>query len=210
SETALPSRVHGALRVELRAEAIGLAGRGWPVVPGTTVTADAAVGAAQPWRRPVPVCQNESDRAGAYPATVAATWSENAYSLLAPTGTVLDALEVDAEFGKRAARLLRLLDTPVPIIALPDGNWLFLTRMAKQLPTELIEGGHVSCHSIGSWIPLPPTPLVSGTVHWRAKPTAWGWRLPSPRLIHDVLVSALYNTDTVAAQRLGVTVPSAA
>lgn len=214
SETRWPNRTCGAFRVELRAEAIGLAGRGWPVVPGTCVTDERVGDAAEQWLRPVPVERDWRDRASANPEEVAAKWAEGPYRLLVSTGTVLDALEVDAEAGKRAARLLRLIGRPAPIVALPDGNWLFLTRIAKEMSADLTACEAITWHSVGSWIPLPPTPFANGTVHWRVKPTAWGWRLPSPELIHDVLTSVLYNADTAtnaaATHRLGVAESSAA
>jgi len=42
------------------------------------------------------------------------------------------------------------------------------------------------------------------------KPTAWGWRLPSHELVHNVLLRALYDADAAVVQRLGGTESSAA
>src|SRR5699024_9713140 len=159
-----------AFGVELRAEAIGFAGRGWPVVPGTRVDDPPPDDRAQQWARPAPVRQYWSDQSSANPNRVAAMWAEHPYSLLVSTGTVVDALEVGANLGKRAASLLRQVSRPVPIIALPDRQWLFLTRVADCLPAELAGRGDVSWHSVGSWIPLPPTPVTNGVVHWRVNP----------------------------------------
>lgn len=203
SETGWPNRTGGAFRVELRAEAIGLAGRGWPVVPGACVTDERVGDGVGRELRPVPVDPDWCDRASANPEEVAAKWAEAPYGLLVSTGTVLDALEVDAEVGKRAAGLLRSIGRPAPILALPDGSWLFLTRAAGEMSAELGDRNEVRLHSVGSWIPLPPTPFASGTVHWRVKPTAWGWRLPDSGLIHEVLSSAVYNTDTATNAAVG-------
>ena len=210
SEPVWPIRMRDAFRVELRAEAIGFAGRGWPVVPGSRVDDRPPDDDVEQWSRPAPVQQYWREQASANPNKVAAIWAEHPYSLLVSTGTVLDALEVGAELGKRAASLLRRVSRPVPIIALPDGQWLFLTRVADRLSEELAGRDDVSWHSGGSWIPLPPTPVANGVVHWRVKPTAWGWRLPSHELVHNVLLRALYDADAAVVQRLGGTESSAA
>src|SRR4051812_4514665 len=106
----------GAFRIELRAEAIGLAWRGWPVLPGT-LPAKAEAG-AEVWSGPVPVHEDWTNRLGAHPNEVATWWNnDQAHSLLVATGTVLDAVEVGDELGKRAARLLRATGYPAPIVA---------------------------------------------------------------------------------------------
>ncbi|MGC7099280.1 bifunctional DNA primase/polymerase [Amycolatopsis lurida] len=201
----------GAFRIELRAEAIGLAGRGWPVLPGTYPAvpepAGDQAGADPDWQTPVPVHQNWRDEVGAHPHRVAAWWTEAPYSLLVATGTVVDAVEVDDELGRRAACLLRALGQPAPIVAMPNGRWLFLTTAsAGGCPAELAGRESVQYHGEGSWIPLPPTPFQHGVVHWRVKPEVWGWRLPDAAVVHDVLSRALEG----ARVQLAVAEPSAA
>ncbi|GAA5164897.1 MULTISPECIES: bifunctional DNA primase/polymerase [Amycolatopsis] len=177
-----------AFRIELRAEAIGLAWHGWPVLPGTVPANEAG---AEAWSGPVPVHHDWADRLGAHPGEVAQWWSGNPYSLLVGTGLVLDAVEVDVELGKRAARLLRATGHPAPIVATPDGRWLFLTTVAGNLPEQLATSGEVRWHGEGSWIPLPPTPFQHGVVHWRVRPDVWSWRLPEADVVHSVLIRAL-------------------
>ncbi|GAB3581853.1 bifunctional DNA primase/polymerase [Amycolatopsis endophytica] len=178
----------GAFRIELRAEAIGLAWHGWPVLPGTF---PAHTDTAGSWTGPAPVHQDWADRLGAHPNEVATWWNGQPYSLLVATGTVLDAVEVPDELGKRAARLLRATGHPAPIVATPDGRWLFLTTVADRIPEELATAGTVRWHGQGSWIPLPPTPFAHGVVHWRVKPDVWSWRLPTADAVHSVLTRAL-------------------
>lgn len=209
-QTGWPDRLRGAFRVELRAEAIGLAGRGWPVIPGTCVAAEQGADSAEGWTRPVPVEQDWQECGSANPDEIAATWAGYPYSLLVATGTVLDAIEVDDELGRRAARLLRVIGQPAPIVAMPDGRWLFLTRTARRIPADLAANDDVQWHGVGSFVSLPPTPFSHGVVHWRVKPTAWGWRLPSPDVVHDVLVGALYNEPSSEVQRLVAAGQSAA
>lgn len=209
-ETAWPDRLRGAFRVELRAEAIGLAGRGWPVLPGTCVAGGQEDDSAEGWTRPAPVQQDWRERGRPNPDEVAATWAEYPYSLLVATGSVLDAVEVGDEFGRRAARLLRVIGQPTPIVAMPDSRWLFLTKVATGLPAALAENDDVRWHGDGSWIPLPPTPFTHGVVHWRVKPTAWGWRLPAAEVVHDVLVGALEHGSTSTVQPLVAAGSSAA
>ncbi|NKQ59113.1 DNA primase [Amycolatopsis sp. K13G38] len=182
----------GAFRIELRAEAIGLAWHGWPVLPGTFPATDSGSGQ---WSGPVPVHEDWADRIGAHPNEVAGWWAgERPYSLLVATGKVVDAVEVDVELGKRAARLLRATGHPAPIVATPDGRWLFLSTVADSLPERLAVSGDVRWHGEGSWIPLPPTPFQHGVVHWRVKPDVWGWQLPEASAVHSVLVRALEQT----------------
>lgn len=212
SDTGRPDQLRDAFRVELRAEAIALAGRGWPVVPGTCVagTQDGDAGEqAADWTRPEPVPQDWRERRSANPDEVAATWSRYPYSVLVATGTVLDAVEVASELGRRAARLFRTLGRPVPIAAMPDNRWLFLTRVAGSLPTSLAVDD-VRWHGADSWVPLPPTPFTRGVVHWRVKPTAWGWRLPSPDVVHEVLAQALDGERSDTRARLATAEPKAA
>ncbi|GAB3006153.1 bifunctional DNA primase/polymerase [Amycolatopsis acidiphila] len=192
----------GAFRIELRAEAIGLAWHGWPVLPGTSPAADSG---DEAWSGPVPVHHDWADRLGAHPNEVAEWWNGHPYSLLVATGKVVDAVEVDVELGKRAARLLRATGHPAPIVATPDGRWLFLTTVADTLPERLATSGEVRWHGVGSWVPLPPTPFQHGVVHWRVKPDVWGWRLPEADAVHAVLARALDQADSLErAQQLVV------
>ncbi|HVW45031.1 MAG TPA: bifunctional DNA primase/polymerase [Amycolatopsis sp.] len=186
----------GAFRIELRAEAIGLAWHGWPVLPGTFPATDSGGGS---WSGPVPVHDDWTDRLGAHPNEVAEWWtSERPYSLLVATGKVVDAVEVDIELGKRAARLLRATGHPAPIVATPDGRWLFLTTVADSLPERLATDADVRWHGHGSWVPLPPTPFQHGVVHWRVKPDVWGWQLPEAAAVHAVLARALDQSASAA------------
>ncbi|PXY31195.1 bifunctional DNA primase/polymerase [Prauserella muralis] len=181
----------GAFRIELRAEAIGLAWRGWPVLPGTYPDTADRPEPGSTWTRPVPAHDDWQQRLGAHPRQVAAWWTGRPYSLLVATGTMVDAIEVDDRLGRRAATLLRATGNPAPIVAMPNGRWLFLTTSAERVPAVLAEHEDVEWHTEGSWIPLPPTPFEHGVVHWRVKPEIWGWRLPRAEAVHDVLVRAL-------------------
>jgi hypothetical protein len=188
-----------AFRIELRVEAIGLASRGWPVVPGT-YPKDSRWGGRH--RRdkdgPLPVHEDWEARLGTYSGQVGAWWSGGTpYSLLVATGSVVGAFEVDAELGRRAATALRALDVPVPIVATPDRRWYFLTAGHRESPepTDAIE---VRFHGDGSWVPMPPTTFQHGLVHWRVKPEVCGWRLPAPELVHDTLCTAGRDSQDVA------------
>ena len=99
-----PDSWRGAFRIELRAEAIGLAWRGWPVLPGVN-PAPLTDGDDLTWRRPVPASDNWREQIGTHAHEVATWFSDRTHSLLVATGTVLDAIEVDDELGKRACRL---------------------------------------------------------------------------------------------------------
>lgn len=190
-DTEWPDSWRGAFRIELRAEAIGLAWRGWPVLPGTYPESGDRSRPSSGWTMPVPAHEDWRQRLGAHPQQVAAWWTGRPYSLLVATGTMVDAVEVDDQLGKRAARLLRATGQPAPIVAMPNGRWLFLTTSSEGVPGILAEHDDVRWHGEGSWIPLPPTPFEHGVVHWRVKPEIWGWRLPAAGTVHNLLVRAL-------------------
>lgn len=173
-----------AFRIETRAEAIGLASRGWPVVPGTAPT-------GEEWLGPVPVHADWRDRIGADPDQVAAWWTGKPHSLLVATGTIVDAVEVDDELGRKTASLLRSTDRPAPILAMPTGKWIFLTAAGQEIPAGLAARPGVRWHGAGSFVPLPPTPFQHGVVHWRVKPETWGWQLPHAAAVHGILVRAM-------------------
>ncbi|MGY6657651.1 bifunctional DNA primase/polymerase [Amycolatopsis sp. TRM77291] len=193
-----PDSWRGAFRIEMRAEAIGLAWRGWPVLPGAEPAALTADGDDLTWRRPVPAQDNWRELTETHPHEVATWFGDDTHSLLVATGTVLDAIEVDDELGKAAARLLRATGHPAPIVAMPNGRWLFLTTVATSIPRELADQASVQWHGANGYIPLPPSPFQHGVVHWRVKPEVWGWQLPEAADVHDVLVRALAGDQAIA------------
>ncbi|MBP2475250.1 hypothetical protein JOF53_004122 [Crossiella equi] len=181
-----------AFRIELRAEAIGLAFRGWPVLPGTYPAGSQWAGRDGVQEEgPVPVHRDWEERIGTKAEQVASWWTGRPYSLLLATGVVLDAIEVDAELGRRAAAALRVSGGPVPIAALPTGKWLFLTTTGDTLREPLAEHGDIIIHGKGSYIPLPPSPAQHGVVHWRVKPQICNWNLPESHVVQDALTEAL-------------------
>ncbi|WP_425394051.1 bifunctional DNA primase/polymerase [Actinokineospora inagensis] len=186
-----------AFRVELRAEAIGLAFRGWPVLPGTYPVAGHWAGRdGVEDTGPVPVHADWRDRIGTKADQVATWWTGQPYSLLLATGHGLDAIEVGDDLGRRAARALRAVGLPVPIIATPEHRWYFLTRTEHGLTPELAANPDITLHGDGAWITLPPSPYQHGVVHWRVKPEVCGWQIPSTDLVQDAILDAVHDTPT--------------
>ncbi|GAA1238155.1 bifunctional DNA primase/polymerase [Prauserella halophila] len=181
-----PDSWRGSFRIELRAEAISLVERGWPILPGTVSESEGA-----DWQYPTPAHADWQSRLGAHSRQVAAWFTGKPCSLLVATGTMVDALEVSGELGRRAASLLRVTGHPAPIVAMPNGRWLFLTASADAVHPVLAEHDDVTWHGRDGYVPLPPTPYRQGVVHWRVKPEIWGWRLPEAATINEVLVRAL-------------------
>lgn len=195
-----------AFRIELRVQAIGLASRGWPVLPGTYPEGNRWTGRSgneaaqdQAASGPEPVNADWRRRTEQHldPDQVASLWTDNPYSLLVATGTEVEALEVDADSGKRAAGALRSMDAPAPIVATPEGRWYFLTKPGQHLRAELADSGRVTLHGIGSWVPMPPTTYQHGVVHWRVKPEVCGWQLPAPELVQEALCTGLEDIENV-------------
>lgn len=174
-------------RIELRVQAIDFASRGWPVVPGTYLQDGEWVDAERmDGSEPVPVHEEWTPDPAIAPDRAASWWVERPYSLLVATGSKLDALQVDAELGRRAAVVLREHGFPVPIVATPLGSWFFLVAGG----TAAVDEPGVRWHSSGSWVPMPPTAYPHGSVHWRVKPEVCGWRLPGAGFVLDALRSA--------------------
>jgi hypothetical protein len=181
-----------AFRVELRAQAIGLAWRGWSVLPGTYPAGSHWAGReGNEHVGPRPVHSDWQERIGTAPEQVATWWTGRPYSLLLATGAQFDAIEVPGDLGRGAARVLRTVGAPVPIMATPDDRWTFLVGTGRQLERPLAEHGDVVLHSDGSYVPLAPTPLQHGVVHWRVRPEVCGWQMPESNVVQDALIDAL-------------------
>jgi hypothetical protein len=191
----------GAFRIELRAQAIGLAYRGWPVLPGTYPAGSrwAGGGTDASQTGPSPVHEDWPQRVGATADEVAEWWNGEAFSVLVATGTTLDAIEVGAELGRRTASVLRSAGQPVPIAATPQGRWLFLTAADSTESTALAGHDDIVLHRAGSWIPLPPTAFEHGIVHWRVRPEVCGWELPAPHVVQEAMLRALPVSNELAA-----------
>lgn len=189
----------GAFRIELRAEAIGFASRGWPVLAGTYPSGLAWIGADGAHATGLaPIDAGWQRRRTSSPEQVAELWDGRPYSLLAATGTVFDAIEVGERLGRIVAAELRAAGAPVPIVATPDGRWLFLTESGGDhaMMDELTD---VTVHAGDSWVPLPPTPYLHGIAHWRVKPEICGWRLPATGIVQDATLRALHDHVALAA-----------
>lgn len=187
----------GAFRIELRAEAVNLAWHGWSVLPGTYPAGGRWAGRdGAEGHGPVPVHHDWQERIGTRAEQVATWWAGGSYSILLATGHGVDAIEVDADLGRRAAVALRATGIPVPIVATPDGRWMFLVASGG----ALVADPGVLHHAEGEYVPLPPSPAQHGVVHWRVKPQICAWRLPHASVVRDALLSAP-SYDLVAADR---------
>jgi hypothetical protein len=192
-----------SFRIELRAEAVGLAWRGWPIVPGTYPSEGAWTdGLRHRGDGPSPVREDWQDRLDTAPEEVASWWTGRPYSLLVATGKNLDAIEVSDTVGKRTAAMLRAVGIVVPIAATPEGRWLFLTQPARRDRTELCGGADVQVHGKGSWIPIPPSLYGHGIVHWRVKPQVCGWQLASAEVVQDAVAKVLGSVPTSRVDEL--------
>ncbi|WP_031469773.1 bifunctional DNA primase/polymerase [Sciscionella sediminilitoris] len=198
-----------AFRIELRAEAVGLAWRGWPIMPGTYPTGEAWTdGEHDRVNGPEPVDSDWKLQVAAKPEEVASIWTGRPYSLLVATGTVLDAVEVPAAIGMRVAGLLRTVGVVAPIAATPEGRWIFLTTPGRRINPELRAHPEIKVRGAGDWIPLPPSSCQHGIVHWRVKPQTCGWQLAEAGFVQDAISQVLSQVDVdnddrvLATQRL--------
>ncbi|AOS61137.1 bifunctional DNA primase/polymerase [Actinoalloteichus hymeniacidonis] len=199
-----------AFRIELRAEAIGLAGRAWPVFPGTYL--DDSLPAGNQWvgrtghaeHGPVPV---REDWRAQLPATLTdnmSWWAARPYSLLLATGLGIDVIEVDAELGRAVAGALRRTGRLVPTLATPDGRWLFLVESGAPMHSELAEREGILLHAADSWVPLAPSPLTHGVVHWRVKPETCDWNLLPSDEVQAIVAEVALGLDPVLEDQDGL------
>lgn len=177
----------GAFRIELRAEAVNLAWHGWSVLPGTYPAGERWAGReGAEADGPVPVHHDWQERVGTKAEQVATWWAGHSYSILLATGHGVDAIEVDAELGRRAAVELRATGVPVPIAATPEGRWMFLVASGGAVVTD----DEVRHYGRGEHVSLPPSPRQVGVVHWRVKPQICAWQLPHADVVRDALLQA--------------------
>jgi hypothetical protein len=195
-----------AFRTELRAEAIGFARHGWPVVPGSYPRGSDWVGTHCSLRTDtgyhtaIPVHANWAQLAGCGPERVAELWSSHPFSVLLATGMGIDALDLPAELGRATAIGLRVAGIPVPIATTPTGRWLFPVIGAGAVHFALAEHSDVLLHAQGGWVPLPPSPCLPGVVHWRIKPEMCGWELPRLDEMTDAVLAALDEVRPLAVR----------
>jgi hypothetical protein len=191
----------GAFRIELRAEAVNLAWHGWPVLPGTYPAGERWAGRdGVEDSGPAPVHHDWQERIGTKAEQVATWWAGHSYSILLATGHGVDAVEVSADLGRRAAVELRAAGIPVPIVATPEGRWMFLVASGGTPVTD----PDVKHHGEGEYVPLPPSTGQVGVVHWRVKPQICAWHLPHVDVVRDALLQAADHTSAyglVAADR---------
>ncbi len=200
-----------AFRTELRAEAIGFARHGWPVVPGSYPRGSHWVGMPPLLRTgvrqhgsgqhgSVPVHPDWAQLAGCGPERVAELWSGHPFSVLLATGMGVDALDLPVELGRATAIGLRVVGVPVPVAATPSGRWLLPVLGGGVLHRELEDHPDVVLHAEGGWVPLPPSPCLPGVVHWRVKPGMCGWELPRLEEVTDAVLAALDEVRPLAAR----------
>lgn len=191
-------------RTELKANALGLADHGWPLLPGTYWQAGRWTGTVDaPRSGPAAVPEDGVAEASCVRATIDAWWSERPYSILMATGVVGDAIEVSALVGRRVCALLRTWGVVTPVAATPTGRWWFLVRAGEALRPELASRTDVVQHGRGSWVAAPPSELPQGIVHWRVPPSACDWRLPDPADLQLALLDVLSTRPGLAGAGIG-------
>ncbi|MEV4414135.1 bifunctional DNA primase/polymerase [Catellatospora sp. NPDC049609] len=195
----------GLLRRRLRLAAQRYADHGWAVTPGgyfngRRMACDRADCLASSGHPLYDDWQARSSTAG---AQLDEWWSERPHAVLLPAGRAFDVIEVPALLGARAvcgpptgpgvATSAGRVRGPVAVTA--AGRWMFLMRSGGTLAPELDHRSDVVYHSLGSWIPAPPTVLPEGPLRWQVSPQRVGWQLPDPDQMQAALVRALVALD---------------
>lgn len=195
----------GLLRRRLRLAAQRFADHGWAVTPGGYFN-----GRRMACDRPDclasschPLLDDWEAQSSTFAAQLDDWWSERPHALLLPTGHAFDVIEVPAILGARAvcgpptgpggATSAGRVRGPVAVTA--GGRWMFLMRSGGMLAPELDHRVDVVCHSLGSWIPAPPTVLPEGPLRWQVSPQRIGWQLPDPEELQLALIQALVALD---------------
>ena len=124
-------------------------------------------------------------------------WADAPYSLLLATGHGIGVFEVPALIGAEAVFGRRTLLGPVAIT--PPDRWMFFVHgPTGEVRPELARRQDILCHAESSWVPLPPTPMVSGPVRWEVSPDTVQWRLPTSAQAQTALLAAMVELDASA------------
>jgi hypothetical protein len=204
-------------RLRLRRAAVRLAAAGWPVTPGACLRAN-RFDCGRPGCPTVachPAMESWEQAASCDPARVAGWWHYAPYSVLLPTGTAINVLEVPAPLGALVVGSRQWVGPARgPVAASPTGRTMFLTLPTRSLLPQLATRLDVLWHTRGSWVPAPPTRLIEGPVRWTVSPSEVGWQLPDSGAVQALLADALSQllprartgtsaTEVVSAANLG-------
>lgn len=137
---------------EFRDAATDYASHGWPVLPGTYQLdghtewygKHGAMGlepAADMWAM----------TATADAAVALEWWTRRPYSVLLACGAAVDALEIDADHGRRSRAPLAERGHLGPIIATPFGRWLLLVRSDGEVSEELATAVRLHTRGVSLW-----------------------------------------------------------
>jgi hypothetical protein len=179
-------------RVRLERAALGYVRHGWPVMPGAQLVGSRF--SCGPGCRTVACHPIAPVAVTRDPAAVRAWWRHGAWSVLLATGSAFDAVDLPAGLGTR----LLGAAPPGPVLATPDGRWLFLVRSGDPLRPELAAHADIVLHAAGSWVAAPPTPFVAGRKRWVVAPRQVGWRLPGTYELQRAVLPLVTRTRTVA------------
>ncbi|HEY2793479.1 MAG TPA: bifunctional DNA primase/polymerase [Micromonosporaceae bacterium] len=174
-------------RLRLRHAALTYARHGWHVLAGSRLCGDRfKCGPGCCTFACHPVAQQWDAAATVDPESINEQWKRSPYSVLLPTGSVFDVVEVPSYLGVLAEQHVR-----GPIVATPTGQYYYLVRPGQTLSPELARHHDVVLHQQGSWIPAPPMRAPEGPVRWVVSPSEVEWRLPDPREVQTSLVATL-------------------
>ncbi|WP_229072301.1 bifunctional DNA primase/polymerase [Actinoplanes sp. DH11] len=172
-------------RGRLRRAALRYAAQGWQVTPGAYL-AGHRFHCGRPGC-PITACHPALDAWAAAatvdPGRIARWWRRQAHTVLLPTGSRFDVLEVPAALGRQLPAL-----GPVAVTA--AGRWMLLVGPGRPLRPELENRIDVVRHGIGSWIPAPPNRLLDGPIRWTVAPEQVDWRMPDAERVQELLVVA--------------------
>lgn len=197
----------------LRRAAMRFAEQGWTVTPGAWLEpgdGDNAVPERFECGRPGcvtsschPALTHWDDDASVDPVQIEEWWQDAPYSLLLATGHGIEVIEVPALLGAQA--VCGPVNGPGrpsvrgplrgPVAVTPQDRWMFFVRGTAEVRPELAQRDDILCHTISSWVPLPPTRLFSGAVRWEVSPDDVEWRLPTSEQAQEALLSAMVSLD---------------
>lgn len=127
----------------------------------TTTQPVSPVAATADWLRELVDVRNEYEELLGWPALLDVTNRR----LFMPTGTTLDAVVMPATLGEKVLTELRIAMLGCPVIAEPDGSWIFTTDPLgapyPEMPAELTSA-RVRTLPAGSHVVLPASPRRCG------------------------------------------------
>lgn len=117
-------------------------------------------------------------------------WTLAEYTVLARAGEAFDVIEAPTWLAVMATGRREFRDRLCPVSLTPAGVRI-LVEPGVVLRDELAGTRGVQVTATGSWVPMPPSRMLPGSVSWWIRPEQVSWRLGNADAVQDALAAVL-------------------